>query len=66
MVYTPAVSSDHLELNFFIDNGFKVMKRAEVLGLITKNTFCLAVAGTHGKTTTTAILGHIMQTLQCH
>jgi len=61
VVYTPAVSSDHLELNFFIDNGFKVMKRAEVLGLITKNTFCLAVAGTHGKTTTTAILGHIMQ-----
>ena len=61
VVFTPAVSSDHLGLNFFIDNGFKVMKRAEVLGLITKNSFCLAVAGTHGKTTTTAILGHIMQ-----
>ncbi|MDC3366425.1 UDP-N-acetylmuramate--L-alanine ligase [Flavobacteriaceae bacterium] len=61
VVYTPAVSSDHLGLNFFNDNGFKVMKRAEVLGLITKNSFCLAVAGTHGKTTTTAILGHIMQ-----
>ena len=37
------------------------MKRAEVLGLITKNTFCFAVAGTHGKTTTSAILGHVMQ-----
>ncbi|WP_233890345.1 UDP-N-acetylmuramate--L-alanine ligase, partial [Tenacibaculum piscium] len=40
---------------------FKVLKRAEILGEITKNTKCLAVAGTHGKTTTSAILGHIMQ-----
>jgi UDP-N-acetylmuramate--alanine ligase len=61
VVYTPAVKSDHLELNFFKDQGFQIMKRAEVLGLITKNTFCFAVAGTHGKTTTSAILGHIMQ-----
>jgi len=44
-----------------MDQGFQIMKRAEVLGLITKNTFCFAVAGTHGKTTTSAILGHIMQ-----
>ena len=61
VVYTPAVPSHHLELNFFISQGFQTMKRAEVLGLITKNTFCFAVAGTHGKTTTSAILGHIMQ-----
>lgn len=61
VVYTPAVPSHHLELNFFMTQGFKTMKRAEVLGLITKNTFCFAVAGTHGKTTTSAILGHIMQ-----
>ena len=61
VVFTPAVPSDHLELNFFIDQGFQIMKRAEVLGLITKNTFCFAVAGTHGKTTTSAILGHVMQ-----
>ena len=61
VVFTPAVKSDHLELNFFRDQGFQIMKRAEVLGLITENTFCFAVAGTHGKTTTSAILGHIMQ-----
>lgn len=61
VVFTPAVSSDHSELNFFMEQGFQIMKRAEVLGLITKNTFCFAVAGTHGKTTTSAILGHVMQ-----
>ena len=61
VVFTPAVPSDHIELNFFINQGFQIMKRAEVLGLITKNTFCFSVAGTHGKTTTSAILGHIMQ-----
>ncbi len=61
VIFTPAVPSNHLELNFFIDQGFQIMKRAEVLGLITKNTFCFSIAGTHGKTTTSAILGHIMQ-----
>ena len=61
VVYTPAIPANHLELNFFLNQNFQVMKRAEVLGMITKNTFCFAVAGTHGKTTTSAILGHIMQ-----
>ena len=61
VVYTPAVPKNHQELNYFIDNGYTVLKRAEVLGEITKSTFCLAVAGTHGKTTTSSILGHIMQ-----
>ena len=61
VVFTPAIPLSNINLNFYINNGFKVMKRAEVLGLITKNTFCFAVAGTHGKTTTSAILGHIMQ-----
>ena len=60
VVYTPAVPKNHLELNYFKTNRFQVLKRSEVLGLITENTFCLAVAGTHGKTTTTSILGHIM------
>ncbi len=63
VVYTPAIPSKHQELNYFIDNGFKILKRADVLGEITKSTFCLAVAGTHGKTTTSSILGHIMQPL---
>ncbi|WBX77248.1 UDP-N-acetylmuramate--L-alanine ligase [Tenacibaculum ovolyticum] len=61
IVYTPAIPSEHEELNYFINNEFTLLKRADILGEITKNTFCLAVAGTHGKTTTSSILGHIMQ-----
>ena len=61
VVYTPAISKNHTELNYFLDNKYTVLKRAEILGKITANTFCLAVAGTHGKTTTSSILGHIMQ-----
>lgn len=61
IVYTPAIPNDHTELNFFQKEGFTVMKRAEVLGLITQNSFCFAIAGTHGKTTTSTILGHILQ-----
>ncbi len=61
IVYTPAIPENHSELSYFKSNGFNVMKRAEVLGKITKNTICLAVAGTHGKTTTSAILGHILE-----
>lgn len=60
IVYTPAIPDHHEELSYFRNNGFVVMKRSQVLGEITKNTFCLAVAGTHGKTTTTSILGHLM------
>ncbi len=61
IVYTPAIPKDHKELNYFIDEGYQVYKRAEVLGEITKNTFCFAVAGTHGKTTTSTILGYILK-----
>lgn len=60
VVITPAVPKDHSEWNYFIDHNFTIKKRAEVLGIITKDTFCFAVAGTHGKTTTSAILGHIL------
>lgn len=60
IVYTPAIKKLD-ELAFFQKNDFVVMKRAEVLGLITENSFCFAVAGTHGKTTTSTILGHILQ-----
>lgn len=61
VVFTPAVSEDHSELQYFRNQGFQVKKRAEVLGLITKDTFCLAVAGTHGKTTTSCILAHLLK-----
>ena len=60
VVYTPAIPKDHKEMTFFQENGYQVVKRSEVLGFITKNSFCLAVAGTHGKTTTSSILAHIM------
>ena len=60
VVYTPAIPKDHAELNYFKSNGFVVLKRSAVLGEITKQTFCMAVAGTHGKTTTTSILGHLL------
>jgi UDP-N-acetylmuramate--alanine ligase len=50
----------HSEWNYFIERDYVIKKRAEVLGLITKDTFCFAVAGTHGKTTTSSILGHIL------
>lgn len=63
VVYTPAVKQLG-ELDFFRKNKFTVLKRAEVLGEITKSTDCLAVAGTHGKTTTSSILGHILKVAQ--
>ncbi|WP_299105163.1 UDP-N-acetylmuramate--L-alanine ligase [uncultured Winogradskyella sp.] len=62
VVYTPAVPKNHSELNYFKYNNFNVLKRSAVLGEITKQTVCLAVAGTHGKTTTTSILGHLLNT----
>ena len=61
IVYTPAIPKDHTEYSYFLENNFTMLKRAEVLGEITKDTFCFAVAGTHGKTTTSTILGHILK-----
>jgi UDP-N-acetylmuramate--alanine ligase len=61
VVYTPAIAKNNIELSFFTNHNFNVLKRSEVLGEITKNTICLAVAGTHGKTTTSTILGHILK-----
>ncbi|MEM0541301.1 UDP-N-acetylmuramate--L-alanine ligase [Flavobacterium sp. j3] len=60
VIITPAVPVSHLEWNYFLERDYVVKKRAEVLGIITKDTFCFAVAGTHGKTTTSSILGHIL------
>ena len=60
VIITPAVPVTHSEWNYFLEREYVVKKRAEVLGIITKDTFCFAVAGTHGKTTTSSILGHIL------
>ncbi|MFC6096977.1 UDP-N-acetylmuramate--L-alanine ligase [Flavobacterium qiangtangense] len=60
VIITPAVPKTHSEWNYFLEREYQIKKRAEVLGIITKDTFCFAVAGTHGKTTTSSILGHIL------
>ena len=61
IIYTPAIPPSHSELNYFISNGFSIKKRSEVLGMITENTFTIAVAGTHGKTTTSSMIAHILK-----
>lgn len=60
VIYTPAIPSDHQELQYFRQNGFEVEKRAQVLGTLTREHKGLCVAGTHGKTTTSTMCGHIM------
>lgn len=60
VIYTPAIPSDHQELQYFRQNGFEVEKRAQVLGTLTREHKGLCVAGTHGKTTTSTMCAHIM------
>lgn len=61
VVYTPAVPDSHTELTYFRERGFEVMKRARVLGEITNCSRGLCVAGTHGKTTTSSMLAHLLK-----
>lgn len=58
IVWTPAIPKNHKELNFLINNNFTILKRAEVLGIISNNLPTIAIAGTHGKTTTTTLSAH--------
>lgn len=60
VVYTPAVPATHAGLQYFRNNGFDIMKRSQVLGLITHDSKGLCVAGTHGKTTTSSMIAHIL------
>jgi UDP-N-acetylmuramate--alanine ligase len=60
VVYTPAIPEKHKELQYFRANGFEVVKRAQVLGTLTRTHKGLCVAGTHGKTTTSTMCAHIM------
>ena len=60
VVYTPAIPHDLKELNYVMDNGYNVFKRSKVLGEITAGERCLAVSGTHGKTTTSTLTAHIL------
>ncbi|WP_375238260.1 UDP-N-acetylmuramate--L-alanine ligase [Aurantibacter sp.] len=61
IVYTPAIPKNSREMAYFKNSPYTIMKRSEVLGIITENTYSLAVAGTHGKTTTSTILGHLLR-----
>lgn len=61
IVYTPAVPEAHKQYQYFLSKGYIVEKRSTVLGMVTKGIYTLAVAGTHGKTTTTAILAHLLK-----
>lgn len=61
IVYTPAVPSENEEVKYFRENGFTMQKRAQVLGTITKSSKALCCAGTHGKTTTSSMLAHILK-----
>ncbi len=60
VIYTPAIPKEHTELRLFIDKGFEVQKRSQVLGLITRTAKGLCVAGTHGKTTTSTMAAHLL------
>lgn len=60
VIYTPAVPKDHKELNYYQHNNYKVIKRSDVLQAITSNSFNICVAGTHGKTTTSTMVAHIL------
>ncbi|MBO5795354.1 MAG: UDP-N-acetylmuramate--L-alanine ligase [Bacteroides sp.] len=60
VIYTPAIPDDHKELTFFRNGNFNIQKRAQVLGLITRNSKGLCVAGTHGKTTTSTMAAHLL------
>lgn len=62
VVFTPAIPSDHQEHAYLKANGFTIMKRSEVLGLISKDYLTVAVAGTHGKTTTSSMVAHLLKT----
>ena len=60
VVYTPAIPQEHVELNYFRTNSFEIHKRAQVLGIITRSSKALCVAGTHGKTTTSTMVAHLL------
>jgi UDP-N-acetylmuramate--alanine ligase len=60
VIYTPAVPSDHLELQYFRKGGYRIMKRAEMLGILSRDKDCIAVAGTHGKTTISTMIAHLL------
>lgn len=60
VVYTPAIPKNNVQLNYYQQNNFKLYKRAAILGELTKDKFCIAIAGSHGKTTVSSMIAHIL------
>lgn len=61
VIYTPAIPKTHIEYNYLLDNGFSLQKRSQVLGLLAGQMTTIGIAGTHGKTTTSSMVAHIMR-----
>src|SRR5580765_1892485 len=61
IVYTPAVPTDHKELQYYRENNYTILKRSDVLGVITNSSFNICVAGTHGKTTVSTMIAHLLR-----
>ena len=61
VVYTPAIPASHSELTYYRDNGYEVVKRSDILGWITEGTVNICVAGTHGKTTVSTMVAHLLR-----
>ena len=61
VVYTPAVPREHKELIYYQQNGYKVVKRSDVLQIVTESSFNICIAGTHGKTTITTMVAHLLR-----
>jgi UDP-N-acetylmuramate--alanine ligase len=61
VVYTPAIPASHTELTYFRANGYEVVKRSDILGWITEGTVNICVAGTHGKTTVSTMVAHLLR-----
>ena len=64
VVYTPAIPAEHAELVYYQSNGYQVVKRSDVLQWITENSFNICVAGTHGKTTVSTMIAHLLRHTQ--
>lgn len=61
VVYTPAIPKDHLQFNYFLQHNFTVKKRSEILQEITRDKFTIAIAGSHGKTSVTTMIAHVLK-----
>lgn len=62
VIYTPAIPKDHLQLNWYMDNNYALLKRSQVLGLVSNQMFNISIAGSHGKTSVSSITAHLLKT----